>query len=90
MTRRFFVEDSQSSADVSVESTMDSTLVTLRGREIMKSTTEIDHQEKSKQLDEVKRKIRQIVNEHKTNGTLKSLLSKNGAVSIQPISQVRL
>ena len=88
MKRKLFVKDSQSSTDVSVESTKDSKLVTLRGKKIMKSTAEIDPQEKSKQLGEVKIKIRQIVNEHKNNGTLKSLLTKNGAVSIQPVSQV--
>ena len=54
----------------------------------MKSSTEINKKEKDAQLEEIKGKVKVIVTRYKNDNKLNSLLTKNGAITIQSLKKV--
>ena len=54
----------------------------------MKSSTEINKKEKDAQLEEIKDKVKVIVTRYKNDNKLNSLLTKNGAITIQPLKNI--
>ena len=86
--RKLFVSESESEPECPDEPPLDSTLLTLRRKKIMKSSTEINKKEKDAQLEEIKDKVKVIVTRYKNDNKLNSLLTKNGAITIQPLKKV--
>ena len=85
--RKLFVAESETVTDSANESELDETLVALRRKKVKKSSIQMSRKEKESQLPTVKETIRSIVSSHKTDGNLKNLLTKKGAVCVQSLTK---